>query len=458
LIGRYDDGDWGLVFDFNHDSLEIHEITEEPAVKIGSASICDKNGRLVLYAYSQTIADSSHQPIVNGEGLSYYAGTGPTQLFLPVPEKDNQVVLFRAAKRQFDTGTWGYDKLYFNKMVKDSEGVWTVIVKDSLLLDEPYSAPYLTACRHGNGVDWWVLKPKGKGTNKYFKWLLTKQGISGTYEQEIGLEFHLGDAFSSSSVFTPDGSKYVTFSKYSGLKIFDFDRCTGELSNPVHIPVETHSFAAGSAISPNSRYLYLFTFLQVIQFDLWATDIEASKTVVAEYDNFVNRDYRPYFLLGQLAPDGKIYIRSSWGFRVIHVIEHPDSAGVACKVVQHKHILPIYMWAMPRFPNFRLGALAGSVCDTLTAVVEEKQAEPEHLSISPNPAVDEIYITLESQAIESGIFKLYNNSGQLKLKIPIHKSEIRKKIDVSNFPPGLYFYKLFYEDKEMDAGKIIIGL
>ena len=73
------------------------------------------------------------------------------------------------------------------------------------------------------------------------------------------------------------------------------------------------------------------------------------------------------FNLMQLAPNGKIYITvPSTRSRHLHMIDQPDSLGVACNVIQRGLELPYYHWFnMPSFPNYRLGPLAGSPCDTL---------------------------------------------------------------------------------------------
>jgi PKD repeat protein len=68
-----------------------------------------------------------------------------------------------------------------------------------------------------------------------------------------------------------------------------------------------------------------------------------------------------------LAPDGKIYVSSASGSnRLLSRIESPNLQGVDCNVNQHGIALPTsYIRTMPNFPNYRLGPLDGSPCDTL---------------------------------------------------------------------------------------------
>jgi hypothetical protein len=68
----------------------------------------------------------------------------------------------------------------------------------------------------------------------------------------------------------------------------------------------------------------------------------------------------------QLAPDGKIYSSSTNSVSSLHVIHSPDEPGLACQYQQHGIELPTRnTFSMPTFPNYRLGPLDGSACDTL---------------------------------------------------------------------------------------------
>lgn len=96
------------------------------------------------------------------------------------------------------------------------------------------------------------------------------------------------------------------------------------------------------------------------QYDLWAEDIEATRTLVAEYDGHLD-PFPTTFFLGQLAPDGKIYIASNNGVTSLHVIHNPDADCPDCRIE-----LPTFnSFSIPNQPNYRLGPIDGSPCDTL---------------------------------------------------------------------------------------------
>ena len=49
----------------------------------------------------------------------------------------------------------------------------------------------------------------------------------------------------------------------------------------------------------------------------------------------------------------------------MHVINRPNLGGEACDMQQHVFDFPYYYRSPPNFPNYRLGSLDGSACDTL---------------------------------------------------------------------------------------------
>ncbi|MEO8590451.1 MAG: hypothetical protein ABI432_13835, partial [Flavobacteriales bacterium] len=90
----------------------------------------------------------------------------------------------------------------------------------------------------------------------------------------------------------------------------------------------------------------------------------------------------------QLAPDGKIYISTGNGTQHLHVIHTPDEPGLACNMEQHGIALPRYFSnSLPNHPNYHLGPVDGSVCDSLginTGLDEEQQSI--ELKAFPNPS------------------------------------------------------------------------
>lgn len=342
------------------------------------SSICDVEGNLLFYTNGIYIANTAHKKMMNGDSLSpegwtfsYPSGLPVSQgtIALPIPEKENEYMLFHG-QLDFPAGIGPiYSKLYYSKVDMElAGGLGGVTEKNVVLLQDTLFVGKITATRHGNGRDWWLIIPESH-TSQYYSYLLTPDSLYAKGAQAIGASILPGVG---QAIFTPDGSRYLRFDLHAAgvgnnLNIYDFDRCTGLFSSPIELVNFDSMGAAGLAVSANSRFVYVITSRYVRQYDLWATDIASSLDTVAIYDGFVSPlGHNTWFYLAQLAPDNKIYVNTPSGSNFLHVIQEPDKKGEDCQFEQHGLELPSRnAFTMPNFPNFRLGPLDGSPCDTL---------------------------------------------------------------------------------------------
>ena len=195
-----------------------------------------------------------------------------------------------------------------------------VVEKNVRLTSKRVDQP--TAVKHANGRDYWLMVPSDTGFT-FYTYLLGSFGIIGPNPQYVPNDEPI-IAPASQNLFSPDGSIFANYTTrtyqnhFSGIRIFDFDRCTGLLSGQSEVNFspdfarDLQILGYGAAISPNSRFLYLCSWRRVWQFDLWADDLKASAEVVAEYDGHQS-PYGSYFYLMQLGPDGRIYINCTNG-------------------------------------------------------------------------------------------------------------------------------------------------
>jgi len=367
------------------DSLENPEVRFEGYSQIDfqecNVSMSNRKGDYIFSFNGYFIEDASFNIMQGGDYFNPYnpeAGTGyilpQGAICLPYPNHDNQYVLMQGTKKTIDEPDFGPSiiELYYSIIdMEKNGGIGAVIVKKGLILADTLNFGLITACKHANGRDWWVIQNETE-TNNFYKILITPDSIFWNKQVAVGDTAILG---LGQAVFTPDGEKYIIFGTISPgtgqiIEIYDFDRCTGLLSNHRRIQSWTDylSFSGGAAISPNSRYLYTPSDHYIFQYDLWAADIGASKDTVARFDGFFDQSsyFTSRFYLAQLAPDGKIYINAKNGIHQLTVIHYPDKAGDACMVEQHGLALPTWnAFSMPNFPNYRLGPLDGSPCDTL---------------------------------------------------------------------------------------------
>ncbi len=375
----------GTVIDFNYFPPDIYYEFRDMYFFQTNASICDTAGNLLFYTNGIYIANALGEVMENGEGLNpgdhatlqaesgrgYILDQGA--IILPMPENDSIYYLLHMDRVwPTEEGVAHSSKhLYYTVVnINMNGGLGEVIDKNQIILQGVFDKGKLTATRHANGRDWWLII-RDFDSNLYHRIMLSRN-----YIQYFGSQT-MGEVLPSRSIgqatFSPDGTKYVNLQiagtelEEDYISIYNFDRCTGILSEPIQFTYLDTAWAGGIAISPNSRFLYVSSFVYLYQYDLWAADIEASKDTVAIWDGFnENGFFSTTFYLAQLAPDGKIYINSNNGVSYLHVINQPDLPGDSCEVCQHCVDLPTWnAFSMPNFPNYRLGPLEGSACDTL---------------------------------------------------------------------------------------------
>ena len=417
------------------------------------SSICDKDGNLLLFYNGVNIYNKKFNAVKNSDSLNYVAPINfldaPQEyvpqggLLLPYPDHPNQYFLLHIQVEWLVKGDSIWDirgeRLYYSIVDMDKEnGLGEVIERKKLLLTDSLEYGKLTACRHANGKDWWIIAQENS-TPRYHKILLSSDGIKVTDTQEIGTDnaSSLGQV-----VFSPNGKYYINFDADVNQKrycsIFDFDRCTGKLSNAKNLihPIKTFIPAGGIAISPNSRFLYCILYESIYQYDLWATDLEKSRIKVAEYDDFLDDNNLPTrFFMGQLAPNGKIYISSTSGTTYLTVINKPDLLGDSCQIEQHSYkLLTHNAFGLPNLPNFRLGKAA----QPCTVGVED-EVEKESIKIYPNPVTD--ILTIETtETLDNQTITILDMLGKTILSQQL--SFGKNNINMGDIPSGTYILKV----------------
>jgi hypothetical protein len=443
---------------FNSGSLVIDTVRRNMNFLETNGQICDKYGNLLFYTNGIYIANAQDDTMLNGDNLNPGPFTNSNSfnglplpqgnLILPFPDDSTKYYLFHETCDDPNV-SWATFYLYYSiiDMTLDS-GRGGVVQKNTVLLNDTLVEGRITACRHANGRDWWLVAPEFM-TGEIFKFLITTQGILGPYNQNLQTP---RDNYFGQAVFSEHGDRFAYYDYNDDLDIFDFNRCTGDFSNRVHIDINDTAYAGGAAFSPSGQYLYISSMKYVYQFDTWASDIELSKTVVAEWDNF----YSPFppagttFYLASLAPDNKIYINCGNSTTAIHVINYPDSAGTSCGFCQHCISLPAFNgFTMPNHPNYFLGSEPGSICDTLHIGIDDVTKPIQEFTLFPNPARNVLYITQEIGNDLNSLI-IFNSIGQ---KQQINYTEIKNgeyvEINVSSLASGVYFVELVTERQKV---------
>jgi PKD repeat protein len=375
------------MMDFNFDPVKIVYIPEQTLNIDGLfAGISDSTG-ILLYTNGMQIRNKSYEIVPGGDTISFgpfweswtfdstMIGLPLTQgaLILPIGAGSIEYAIFHSTADFLDEFGVLFVVSHIYQTIIDVEansGQGSVLMKDNIIVNDTLAWGKLVACRHANGDDWWILAGRRKD-NVYYRMLFTLNGGITVDTQKVGNDVPNGVGQAG---FALNGNLYF---RYEGLfssdtgayvNIYDFDRCTGRLSNHRWWTVPSYGIC-GAAASPNGRYLYVTTALELLQYDLLAEDIEASKMVVAEYDGYVEPGwFGTYFGKMHLAPDGRIYmVPTTGGSMVMHVIDKPNIRGPGCNLLQHDIKLPTWnRRTLPNFPDFSLGALPDGYCDSLT--------------------------------------------------------------------------------------------
>ncbi len=428
------------------------------------AIINDTSGQLLFYTNGIYIADKTHKPMKNGEGLNPGKQTsinfknglinGQGSLILPKPQSNNLYYLIHSSvihdKDNIINDLKG-EYLYYTLVdMNKNDYKGEVIEKNQKLLDKFIDLGKITATRHANGIDWWIIVADFD-TKNYNIFLLSSEGVKFVEKQTFskGSKAGLGQA-----VFSPDGTKYARFNAYridigTQVDIFDFNRCTGKLSNQRHWNYTTDTtWSGGIAISPNSKYLYVMSYKKIYQFDLQVDDVFSTLDTVAVHDGVTyNGLFGTRFYLAQLAPDNKIYISIPSTSTYYHVIEFPDKKGKACNVVQRGFKLPTKNYTtIPNFPYFRLGAAANNCITSTDETIDE------NVKLYPNPSQD--FFTLDKGLSIANSIAIYDINGRF-----ISSQNIENQITIINatyLKSGIYYCRLLNDSEPISLLKFTI--
>ncbi|MFN8288291.1 MAG: T9SS type A sorting domain-containing protein [Chitinophagales bacterium] len=447
---------------FDADSFAISKVDSFADFQETVAIACDSEGKLLFSTNGIWLYDSTFNKTLTSDtlnpgswaeantGLGYPVVQGA--LILKKPESSSLYYVFHA--RLGDNGR--------------SEGVYYTIVDMSIHSAITLNVPIvsntilengkLAACRHANGRDWWILFWKA-GSNMYRRLLFNPQGVSDFGWSSVGIPLSSNLGFGQ-NVFSPDGSKYIQHNIYYSyvIDVYDFNRCTGQLTNNIHIIENDTCYSGGCAISQDGKRLYVACSQELFQYDLTSNNIQNSRTTVALWDGFVDPDFSlgaTYFHLLGLTPDGKIICNTPNSTKYLHSIEYPDSLGASCQVQQHNlNLFTFNSGTIPNYPNFRLGPVDGSACDTLGIDVGIHENAKAHytaesvLQAYPNPAANYCNIGFGNTLKQDGALIVYDLNGRKVFEASLQKATIGYTLKTEDYTSGLYLCVVYEGNTE----------
>jgi hypothetical protein len=432
------------------------------------SGLSDKDDNWFVYTNGSAVCNSNHDTLINGYGLSpggdnYWVfdgmpGPAHTVLF-PGDTINNLHYLFHSNAILHAPGFSLSNRprtlqLYYSIIDPlAAGGRGAVISKNNLVIDDTLEVGNVLAVRHANGRDWWV-EVKRFYSDTFYAILVTPDNVYVpiAYSTQSPV-FYLG----GQTCFSPDGKYFATFANtLSQLRIFDFDRCTGMLSN-YRGKFISSNLGGDVSFSPNSRFLYISTVDTLWQFDMQTTDVLGSQTFISQYDGYTDSlNNGTIFWWHWLAPDGKIYVTSNNTSRKLHVINNPDMHGQACNFQQHSVSFPTYNAnTIPTPINLALYHLPGSPCDTLGVGNPKMQNTNSVLKITPNPS-DGIFSIEYVPQRGSGMLYVYDFAGKEVYKEYVSPFTSIKNIDLSHLLcDGIYAINLVFRNSILTQ-KVVI--
>ena len=450
-----------------------------------SASIADSNG-VILYSgtgqknnfldrtktYNKFNSVVQNSDSINGEGWYH------EMLILPYPENDSLFYIL-------SIGVNGYTGLFYSLINHKANSDSGLVIQKNVALQLTPAFDGLTAVQHGNGRDWWVLFKNWDGigqvgNNITYVYLVDQNGISLNSAQNIGAtnSTNLGQLCINNL-----SDKLAAVNLRGLISLYNFDRCTGQLSQPMTIETERpgspYPYYFSAAFSPDDTKLYVVSESPInqpgqndtlFQFDLTATNIAGSKQVIA-----VMSSYEASMANMKLAPDNKIYITTGDEIASIpypdslfttinnnlSVINYPDSLGAACDFQPFSFNLGTgrTYYGLPNNPDYELGAWVGSPCDTLTTNLTPNpspEARGAWMQAWYNHEWNMIHVNAAQLKGKKGMLRLFDMEGRIVFEKPaevIAGGYYTTEINMENLASGVYVVNLVTEQDKI-SGKV----
>ena len=437
-------------------------LTEEP-----SASISDNVGNLQFYVGCSSLDQSNNgfkkftvrsyndSIMLGGDSLIGNGSMTQGLLIIPRPGFSTEYYIFHI--------NYPGDKLYYSTLDMSLNNGFGEVTSSNILLSDSMSEK-LNAVKAANGKDWWIVAMGHKPQTYFYIYKLDSNAISFKGLSNTATTA-FPDGWCGQMIFSKEGDKLLSAGCHAKTYIYDFDRCTGVISNPIFIDDgQLMTGRYGASFSPNGQYIYLSSADSLWQFDIQATNIPASKQLIFSIPN-------SNFRLGQhlLAPDGKIYIVNPYIYPTLtpndsmnshlSVINAPNNAGIFCNFSAYSFSLEdrkSYS-GLPNMPNYNLGVLENVNCDSILATNINNSKQNQHFNLYPNPAQN--YFTVEAVSTSSHLktIECYTIEGELLIRNNCPFSSSKIIFETTQLKSGIYFVKIIDDEGASHVKKVVIS-
>ena len=434
----------------------------------GHSCINDSEGKLILMCNGAKLYNKFGSIIENGDRIidtqlyNFYNGTNVISqssiIVLPFDSQIYNVFTPTISDSSWNLTTDRYDLMYLHQVdMKANNDSGKVIVKKKTVTKKVYySRVGMSACRHANGKDWWLVK-QGADTNIIYTFKVSKDSIIGPFVQGFPLPKYNKFDRSGQMCFNQEATKIANVQEQPNqLFLADFNRCDGQITNHkvYNIPAllidsavsdtALERLPSGLCFSPNGLFLYVLMRSKVFQLDLLEPDSTLAWYLVSSIDTTWNQFN--YFYTAQLGPDNKIYI-GHWNATNItwNIIENPNSKGIACNWCNRCLRFPSYgATTPPNTINYNLGA-SPTLChplDTGNIKIDSMQLYASYQNIS-----NQLTISI-AKNIEKKL-TVFSAQGALVYSQAINVGAVKVNIDASSWARGVYVVRVGGQSKKV---------
>ncbi len=310
----------------------------------GCASIADTSGNTLFYTNGSQVWNSNNIQMPNGFGLLGDNNSAQAAIMVPDPASSTSFYIFT-------TPTWGVGDMCYSVVDMNLQGgLGDVTTKNTPMFTN--STEKVTAVRHANGTDVWIIGHEFN-TNNFYSFLLTAGGVNPVpVITSVGTIHSTNLGFAGYMKGSHNGQRlaYACTINMDLVEVFDFDNSTGIPSNPISFPGISEAY--GLEFSPDDSKLYATEEnpALIIQWDLNA----GSPAAIIASQMVIGNGTSACAAL-QLGPDKKIYLAKRSASTFLGVINDPDSAGFACNFIDN--VVPLAPGTSCQYglPNFFQG-------------------------------------------------------------------------------------------------------
>jgi len=290
----------------------------------GCSTVCNAQGDLLFYTDGITVYNKNHATMANGDNLDGNVSATQSSIIVQQPGSSVLYYIFTVDAHQ---NALRNGLRYSIVDMSMNGGLGAVTTKNTVLYGNEVCEK-VTAVKHANGTDFWILMHRWDSRN-FHAYLLSSTGVGSAVISTVGIR-HNSDRRSAIGYMktSPNGNKLaVAIFTQNRVELFDFDSSSGTVSNPIQLNNYTSPY--GVEFSPSGELLYvsLYTPGELYQFDISSNNeatINASAQLLGSGSWF-------YGAL-QLAPDNRIYLAKTntsgtTGSLNLDVINNPDVGG-----------------------------------------------------------------------------------------------------------------------------------